>query len=72
MNNRLYLLSNFHFSLHKIWLEELVTTEKKKTKLPEAVDFLKNRNLWEKYRREAYEFGSPELSKYLKKLTPGE
>ena len=40
------------FSLHKIWLEDLETTEKKKTKLPEAVDFLKNRNLWEKYRRE--------------------
>tara|TARA_B100002019_G_scaffold136482_1_gene117590 strand:- start:1573 stop:2823 length:1251 start_codon:yes stop_codon:yes gene_type:complete len=60
------------FSLHKIWLEDLETTEKKKTKLPEAVDFLKNRNLWEKYRREAYEFGSPEFSKYLKKLTPGE
>ena len=60
------------FSLHKIWLEDLETTEEKKTKLPEAVDFLKNRNLWEKYRREAYEFGSPEFSKYLKKLTPGE
>ena len=60
------------FSLHKIWLEDLETTEKKKTKLPEAVDFLKNRNLWEKYRREAYEFGSPEFLKYLKKLTPGE
>tara|TARA_Y100000310_G_scaffold235197_1_gene238215 strand:- start:949 stop:2199 length:1251 start_codon:yes stop_codon:yes gene_type:complete len=60
------------FSLHKIWLEDLISTENRKNKLPEAVDFLRNRNLWEKYRREAYEFGTPEFGKYLKKLTPGE
>ena len=60
------------FTLHKIWLEDIESTEKQKNKLPEAVDFLRNRNLWEKYRREAYEFGTPEFSKYLKKLTPGE
>ena len=60
------------FSLHKIWLEDLETTETRKNKLPEAVDFLKNRNLWEKYRREAYEFGTPEFTRHLKKLTPGE
>ena len=60
------------FSLHKVWLEDLETTEKRKNKLPEAVDFLKNRNLWEKYRREAFEFGTPEFNKYLRKLTPGE
>ncbi len=60
------------FSLHKIWLEDIKSTEKRDNKLPEAVDFLRNRNLWEKYRREAYEFGTPEFTKYLRKLTPGE
>ena len=49
--------------------------EKQKKKLPEAVDFLKNRNLWEKLQREKRrddEFGTSELAKKVKKLTPNE
>jgi len=66
------------FSLHKIWLEDAQAIQKQKTKLPEAVNFIKNRNLWEKYQREARkdckdrEFGTPELAKSCKKLTPGQ
>ena len=66
------------FTLHKIWLEDAKSVGKRKTKLPEAVDFLKNRNLWEKYQRESRkdskdrELGTPELDKATRKLTPGQ
>ena len=66
------------FTLHKIWLEDAKSIKKQQTKLPEAVSFIKNRNLWEKYQREARkdaskrEFGTPELTKSCKKLTPGQ
>jgi len=63
------------FSLHKVWLEDVESMEKQKKKLPEAVDFLKNRNLWEKLQREKRrddEFGTSELAKKVKKLTPNE
>ena len=67
------------FTLHKVWLEDVESMEKQKKKLPEAVNFLKNRNLWEKLQREKRlsperddEWGTPELDKKVKKLTPGE
>ena len=63
------------FSLHKVWLEDAESMEKQKKKLPEAVDFLKNRNLWEKLQREKRrddEEGSSALTKKVKKLTPNE
>jgi|TARA_R110002096_G_scaffold352346_1_gene545318 hypothetical protein len=40
------------FSLHKVWLEDTEAIQKQHNKLPEAIDFIKNRNLWEKYQRE--------------------
>ena len=64
------------FTLHKIWLENVESMEQQHKKLPEAVNFLKNRNLWEKLQREGRkrddEEGTPELTKKIKKLTPGE
>ena len=67
------------FTLHKVWLEDAESMEKQHKKLPEAVNFLKNRNLWEKLQREKRlaperddEWGTPELTKKCKKLTPGE
>jgi len=68
------------FTLHKVWLEDAQSMEKQHKKLPEAVNFLKNRNLWEKLQREGRrlaperddEWGTPELSKKCRKLTPGE
>ena len=63
------------FTLHKVWLEDAESMEKQKKKLPEAVDFLKNRNLWEKLQREKRrddEEGTPLLTKKVKKLTPNE
>ena len=67
------------FTLHKVWLEDVESMEKQKKKLPEAVNFLKNRNLWEKLQREKRlaperndEWGTPELTKKIRKLTPGE
>ena len=70
------------FTLHKVWLENAESMEKQHKKLPEAVNFLKNRNLWEKLQREGrnkelddYNKGgwaTPELSKKIKKLTPNE
>ena len=64
------------FTLHKVWLEDTQSMEKQHKKLPEAVNFLKNRNLWEKLQREGRkrddEEGTPELTKKIKKLTPNE
>ena len=64
------------FTLHKIWLENVESMEQQHKKLPEAVNFLKNRNLWEKLQREGRkrddEEGTPELAKKVKKLTPNE
>ena len=60
------------FSLHKVWLEDARRIESQSNKLPDAIHFIKNRNLWEKYRREAYEAGTPEYVKHTKKITPGE
>ena len=67
------------FTLHKVWLENAQSLEKQHKKLPEAVNFLKNRNLWEKLQREKRlapkrddEFGTSELTKKCKKLTPNE
>ena len=63
------------FTLHKVWLEDAKSMEKQNKKLPEAVDFLKNRNLWEKLQREKRrddEEGTPALIKKVKKLTPNE
>ena len=68
------------FTLHKVWLEDAQSMEKQHKKLPEAVNFLKNRNLWEKLQREGRklaperddEFGTPKLTKKVKKLTPNE
>jgi len=67
------------FTLHKVWLENAQSLEKQHKKLPEAVNFLKNRNLWEKLQREKRlaperddEEGTPELNKKWKKLTPNE
>ena len=67
------------FTLHKVWLEDVESMEKQKKKLPEAVDFLKNRNLWEKLQREKSlapeiddELVTSERDKKCRKLTPGE
>jgi hypothetical protein len=60
------------FSLHKVWLEDARQIESQSNKLPDAIHFVKNRNLWEKYRREAYDIGTPEYVKHCKKITPGE
>ena len=75
------------FTLHKVWLEDVESMEKQEKKLPEAVNFLKNRNLWEKLQRERLpnkkeagekedshkkEWGTKELTNRLKKITPGE
>ena len=64
------------FTLHKVWLDDAQSMEKQHKKLPEAVNFLKNRNLWEKLQREGRkrddEEGTPELTKKWKKLTPNE
>ena len=65
------------FTLHKVWLEDAQSMEKQHKKLPEAVNFLKNRNLWEKLQREGrknkpLEWGTKELSDRCKKITPGE
>ena len=56
-------------------MEDAESMEKQKKKLPEAVDFLKNRNLWEKLQREKRrddEWGTSALAKKVKKLTPNE
>jgi len=72
------------FTLHKIWLEDAQSMEKQHKKLPEAVNFLKNRNLWEKLQREdrksagekedshKKEWGTKELTNRCKRITPGE
>ena len=75
------------FTLHKVWLEDAESMEKQKKKLPEAINFLKNRNLWEKVQREKLssrkeagekedshtkEWGTNALTKRSKKITPGE
>ena len=75
------------FTLHKVWLEDVESMEKQEKKLPEAINFLKNRNLWEKLQRERLpskkeagekenshkkEWGTKELTNRLKKITPGE
>jgi len=72
------------FTLHKVWLENAQSMEKQYKKLPEAVNFLKNRNLWEKLQREdrksvgekedshKKEWGTKELTNRCKKITPGE
>ena len=75
------------FTLHKVWLEDVESREKQEKKLPEAINFLKNRNLWEKLQRERSpskkeagekedshkkEWGTKELTNRLKKITPGE
>ena len=65
------------FTLHKVWLEDAQSMEKQHKKLPEAVNFLKNRNLWEKLQREGrknkpLEWGTKELTDRCKKFTPGE
>jgi len=65
------------FTLHKVWLENIESIEQQQKRLPEAVNFLKNRNLWEKLQREGrknkpLEWGTPELTNKVKKLTPGE
>jgi hypothetical protein len=72
------------FTLHKIWLENVESMEQQHKKLPEAVNFLKNRNLWEKLQREdrksagekedshKKEWGTKELTNRYKRITPGE
>ena len=60
------------FSLHKVWLENAKPIKEQKNKLPDAIHFVKNRNLWEKYRRESYLAGTTEYVKHTKKITPGE
>ena len=72
------------FSLHKVWLEDAESIEQQNNKLPEAINFLKNRNLWEKYQREdrksagekedshKKEWGTKELTNRWKRITPGE
>ena len=65
------------FTLHKVWLENVESMEQQHKKLPEAVNFLKNRNLWEKLQREGrknkpLEWGTKELTDKCKKITPGE
>lgn len=54
------------FALQKIWLEDVVAIEKRRTELPEAINFIKNRNLWEKYHREnKKEYLNPNKKKKL-------
>ncbi len=75
------------FTLHKVWLEDSESMEQQNKKLPEAINFLKNRNLWEKLQREKLpnkkeagekedshtkEWGTNALTKRTKKITPGE
>ena len=72
------------FTLHKIWLEDVESMEKQEKKLPEAINFLKNRNLWEKVQREnrksagekedshKKEWGTKSLTDRCKRITPGE
>ena len=72
------------FTLHKIWLENVESIEQQHKKLPEAINFLKNRNLWEKLQRETRKndkeldahnkgtWGTKELTNKCKKITPGE
>ena len=72
------------FTLHKVWLEDAQSMEKQHKKLPEAVNFLKNRNLWEKLQREnrksvkekedshKKEWGTKSLTDRCKRITPGE
>tara|TARA_Y100000004_G_scaffold165873_1_gene197083 strand:+ start:702 stop:2057 length:1356 start_codon:yes stop_codon:yes gene_type:complete len=61
------------FALHKIWLDDVIAIEKQRTELPSAMSFIKNRNLWEKFQREARrEEGTPALTKAVKKITPNE
>ena len=75
------------FTLHKVWLENAESMEKQNNKLPKAINFLKNRNLWEKVQRENLpskkgagekedshkkEWGTDALTKRTKKITPGE
>jgi len=72
------------FTLHKVWLEDAQSMEKQNKKLPEAINFLKNRNLWEKVQREnrksagekedshKKEWGTKELTNRCKRITPGE
>ena len=72
------------FTLHKVWLEDVESMETQKKKLPEAINFLKNRNLWEKVQREnrksagekedshKKEWGTKSLTDRCKRITPGE
>ena len=60
------------FSLHKVWLKDAKSIKEQTNKLPDAIHFVKNRNLWEKYRRESYLAGTDEYAKHTKKITPGE
>ena len=72
------------FTLHKVWLEDAQSMEKQHKKLPTAINFLKNRNLWEKVQREnrksagekedshKKEWGTKELTNRCKRITPGE
>ena len=75
------------FTLHKVWLENVESMEKQEKRLPKAINFLKNRNLWEKLQREKLpskkeagekedshkkEWGTDALTKRSKKITPGE
>ena len=72
------------FTLHKVWLEDAEAIEQQNNKLPEAINFLKNRNLWEKYQREnrksagekedshKKEWGTKSLTDRCKRITPGE
>ena len=72
------------FTLHKVWLEDAESMEKQHKKLPTAINFLKNRNLWEKVQREnrksagekedshKKEWGTKELTNRCKRITPGE
>ena len=68
-------------------MEDVESMEKQEKKLPEAVNFLKNRNLWEKLQRERLpnkkeagekedshkkEWGTKELTNRCKRITPGE
>ena len=72
------------FTLHKVWLEDTESMEEQHKKLPKAINFLKNRNLWEKVHREnrisagekedshKKEWGTKELTNRCKRITPGE
>ena len=72
------------FTLHKVWLEDAESMEEQHKKLPKAINFLKNRNLWEKVQREnrksagekedshKKEWGTKELTNRCKRITPGE